>query len=129
MPFLSDINVPLQPHNDAIAYAKISPRMREIVGERAATAALLLQAMIAKRTGRLASSVHAHTEIGGVHHDMWVGVMTVGGIGAGGSVEYGLPHEYGRGDHDESIKNLDGKTIVQKGAHDLNRVLEELGSF
>jgi hypothetical protein len=126
---LSDIHIPLQPENDAIRAAKKSPRMRQIVEHIANTGVLLFQAQVAKRSANLAASAHAHTEIGGVHRDMWVGVVTVGGYGARGGVDYALAHEDGRGDHPRSIKNLDGKTVVQHPAHDLNFVLEHLAEY
>lgn len=126
---LSDINIPLQPDNEAIAAAKKSPRMRGIVEHIANTGVLLYQAQVAKVSAQLARSARAHTEIGGVHHDMWIGVVTVGGVGADGTVDHALAHEDGRGEHPRSIKNLDGKTVVQHPAHDLNFVLEHLGEY
>lgn len=121
---LTDINVPLQPFNEAIAGAKKSPRMRQIVEHIANTGVLIYQAKVAKVSAELARSARAFTEIGGVHHDSWVGVITVGE-----GVDHGLAHEDGRGDHPRSIKNLDGTTVVQHPAHDLNFVLEHLGEF
>lgn len=116
--------------NPALAAALRSSRMRSIVFEIAEQAHALYVAQVAKRTGLLASSAHASTEIGGVDHDRWVGVLTVGGTGAAGTVDYALPHEFGRGEHPGSIKDLDSdQEIVQHAADDLNRVLEELGGL
>lgn len=123
---LTDINIP-EP-NPAVAAAKLSPRMRAIMEERVNTAKMLFQAEVAKDSGDLAAAAHASVEVGGVHNDGWVGSLTVGGVGARGTVTYAGAHVYGRGTHPGSIKNLDGKTIVQKASRDLNRVLEQLGS-
>ncbi|MBY0440984.1 MAG: hypothetical protein K2Q25_02415 [Mycobacteriaceae bacterium] len=106
-----DVNIP-EP-NRALTELLVSARMRAIVEERANTAAMLYQAQVAKRTGRLAASAHASTEIGGVRQDRWIGVLTVGS-----ALPYGASHEFGTRAH--------GQTDA---AHDLNRVLEQLGSL
>jgi hypothetical protein len=115
--------------------------MRAIVFEKAEIAHALYVEQVAKRTGRLAASAHASTEFTDVFkgEPRWVGVLTVGGIGGAGSVDYALPHEFGtkaevEGPVQEStngVHNLDD-TLVSGGhhaAHDLNRVLEELGGL
>lgn len=115
-----EVNIP-EP-NEALTALLISPTMQAICLERAEAAKALYQAQVAKRTGALAASAHAHTEIGGVRHDRHVGILTVGeGLG------YGLAHEFGVGDHPGSVHNLDGLNAIQAAAHDLNGVLEELG--
>jgi len=88
-------------------------------------AMLLYQATVAKRTGALAASAHATTEIGGARSDRHIGVLLVGGRG----VDYSLAHEFGVGDHPASVHNLDGKQRVEVAADDLQRVLEELHAF
>jgi hypothetical protein len=108
--------------NPALTEILKSGRMREIVSGRANLARDLYQALVAHRTGELAGSARASTEIGGVDLDRWIGVLTVG-------TDHVLPHEFGRGEHPGSIKNLDGDEVVQQAAHDLNRVLEELGGL
>ncbi|AVJ50229.1 neck protein [Mycobacterium phage Mendokysei] len=117
---LTNINIP-EP-NPAVAAVKMSPRMRGILEHIGHTAVLLYQARVAKRTRRLALSARATVEVAGARHDTLAGVVTVGGHGAG----YALPHEFGAdvplfGDHEEEHE--------QPAAHDLNRVLEELGRF
>lgn len=109
--------------------------MRSIVFEVAEIAHALYVEQVAKRTGRLAASAHVSTEIGGADHDRWVGVLTVGGNG----VDYAATHEFGRqadveGPAQESkdgVHNLDDtvRTGGHHAAHDLNRVLEELGGL
>src|SRR4051812_37313927 len=113
--------------NPGIGEALVGNGMRRAVEERINMALLLYQAQVAKRTGALAASAHATTELGPVlkGQDRWVGVLTVGGRG----VDYALPHEFGRGEHPGSIHNLDGEQSVQRAADDLNVVLEQLGSF
>lgn len=89
--------------------------MREIVSDRAQTGGMLYQAQVMKRTGALAASAHHSTDIGGILHDRWVGVMTAGGIGPRGGVDYAASHEFG--------------TDFVDAAHDMNVVLDELGYF
>jgi hypothetical protein len=102
--------------NPALTALLLSPRMAEICLERATTAAALYQERVAKRTGELAAEAHAHTEIGGVRHDRHIGVMSVSG-----PIAYEAAHEFGHIQH-----GRDPHFIA--GAHDLNAVLEELGS-
>lgn len=90
---------------------------RSIVAERANTAQWLYQSRVAKRSGHLARSARAYTEIGGIRHDRWIGVMLVGF-----GLEYDPAHEFG-------YTTRRGKRARQRyvpGAHDLNAVLEEL---
>jgi hypothetical protein len=108
--------------NPALTALLISPEMQALVLERAEVAKALYQAQVAKRTGALAASAQAHTEIGGVRHDRHVGYVTVGE-----GLAYGAAHEFGVGDHPGSVHNLNGRNIIHPAAHDLNRVLEELG--
>lgn len=115
--------------NPAIAEIYVSQEVRRILEERIDMAKMLYQAQVAKRSGGLAASAHTHVGIGGVHHDRYVGELTIGGPGPHGIIEYADSHEFGRGIHPESIHNLDGKTIVQKPADDLEFVLQELGSY
>jgi hypothetical protein len=118
-----DVDIP-EP-NPALTAVLRSERIRDIVFERAQTAAALYQAHVAKRTGALAASAHPSTEIGGVRHDRHIGVLTVGG----GSVDYALAHEFGTGDHPQSTHNLDRvSNDITHAARDLNHVLEELGA-
>jgi hypothetical protein len=126
------LDVTIYDPNPAVAAVLISPRMRAIVFEVAELAQALYVAQVAKRSGMLAASAHASTEIGGQGrrtHDRWIGQLTVGGTGSLGTVDYGAAHEFGRGEHAGSIHDLDGEQIVQHPAHDLNRVLEELGGL
>lgn len=114
--------------NPGIGEALVGEGMRRACEERAQMALLLYQAQVAKRTGALAASAHATVELGPVlkGQPRWQGVLTVGGRG----IEYALAHEFGRGDHPGSIHDLDReKDIIQHASHDLNIVLEQLGSF
>lgn len=109
------------PHGDnpAITAVLKSATLHRIVEERANTAAMLYQSQVAKRTGRLAASAHASTEIGGRRNDRWIGVLTIGGPGPRGTVDYAVPHEFGY-----YVENSDGATVgYRHAAHDLNRVL------
>ncbi|OIN80871.1 hypothetical protein [Mycobacterium malmoense] len=99
----------------------LSNDCREMVGSIANNAEMLYQAQVAKRTGRTAASAHAHTEIGGVENDRWIGVMSVGEHGARGAPGDVAAHEYGAGDHPGSTGRHHNRA-----ADDMNRVLEEL---
>lgn len=127
--FLHDIDIPVP--NRAMDAVLRSEQIRAAVFEVAELAQALYQAQVAKRTGRLAASAHASTEMAHVYkgQDRWVGVLTVGGTGSQGTVEYGAAHEFGTGDHPGSIKSLNRPAqldVPQAAAHDLNRVLQEL---
>lgn len=115
--------------NPALAEIMVSQQMRDIVSERIQLAQLLYQAIVAKRSGALARSAHAHTSIETVlkGEPRWVGTLTVGGD----FVDYALPHEFGRGEHPGSLEatGFGDSQIVQRPADDLNRVLEELGGL
>lgn len=112
-----EVDIP-QP-NPALARWLLSARCREIVFERAHTAQLLYQARVAKRSTLLAKSARAHTERGGVRHDRYIGVLSVHD-----AIEYEASHEFGY----TSRKGKKAKRRYVSGAHDLNAVLEELGS-
>lgn len=113
--------------NPALAATLRGDHIRAILHEIGDGVALpLYHSIVHKRTGRLDASAEFHTEIGGIDHDRWVGVMSVGG---GPLVDYELPHEFGHGNHLRSVHNLDGGNNIEQAAHDLNRVLEELGSL
>lgn len=121
-----DVTIYPEP-NPAITEILVGAPLRRVVEERANMAMLLYQAKVAKRSGALAGSAYAHTEIAPVlkGEPRWVGVMSVGR-----GLDYGLPHEFGRGDHPGSIHDLDsGHDIVQVAADDLNFVLAELHAW
>jgi len=102
--------------NPAIAGILLSSQMRALMRERAEIAQAIYRDIVAKRTGRLARSARVETRIGGRQKDRWVGVLTIGGSEA----PHGLPHEFGTDD---------GDTNVQAAAHDLNQVLNMLGTL
>lgn len=103
-----EVNIPTP--NEALTAVLISPEMQAICLERVEMAKALYQAQVTKRTGALAASAYAHTEVGGVRNDRHIGILTVGE-----GLQYGASHEFGTAGH-------------ASAAHDLNRVLEELGS-
>lgn len=113
--------------NPALTEVLLSERMRGIVEERANTAMMLAQDQVAKRTGALARSAHAATEVGGVRNDRWIGVTTLGGRG----VDYAASHEFGADvvGLGEGGKGSTRYADAQPGAHDLNVVLEQLGAL
>lgn len=107
-----EVNIP-QP-NPALTAVLLSSRMRDICFERAQTAQFLYQSRVAKRSNQLALAARGHTEIGGRRHDRWIGVLSVHS-----GIEYEATHEFGY-----------RKTVRKYSpAHDLNAVLEELGSI
>jgi len=108
--------------NPALAQALLGAPMRRCVEERAHIAALLYQAEVAKRTGALARTAHAGTEIGGIHNDRVIGVVTIGR-----GVDYGASHEFGT----DAQFDDDGEPTraATSGARDLNAVLEQLAAM
>ena len=105
--------------NPALTALLRSARIREICFERAETAQWLYQARVAKRSTALARSAHAHTEIGGIRQDRWIGVLSVHS-----GIEYEASHEFGY----TTRKGRKAKRRKVSAAHDLNAVLDELGS-
>lgn len=125
-----DVDIPTP--NPVLTERLRSARMREIVFEIASNAQFLYQTRVAKRSGRLALTAHASTEIGGAKHDRWIGVMAV----SSRAVEYEAAHEFG---YIHKAKKGKGRRVRASkgsplgrfipGAHDLNAVLEELASL
>lgn len=116
--------------NPAISGILSSERMRSITFEIAELAQALYVARVAKRTGRLAASAHASTEFTQVKRGeaRWVGVLTVGGTGSAGTVDYAASHEFGTHEGAPTDSHRFG-TPETVGAEDLNHVLGELGSW
>lgn len=114
-----DVDIP-EP-NPAITALLVSARMRAIMEERANTAQMLYQAQVAKRTGRLARSARAHTEIGGKRNDRWIGELIIGG-----GIDYGAAHEFGA-----DVVDFAGETHqdANPAHHDLNQVLQMLEAY
>lgn len=119
MPRLTDINVPLQPRNDALRELKRSALMRGIMAHLSDGAVLLYQAKVAKRSGALARSARPDVEMGGHHGDEWTGGLIVG-------TDHALPHEFTAevplfGDKEHRHRD--------PPARDMNFVLEHLGEL
>lgn len=100
--------------NPAIAGILLSDRMRTIMAAKAGKAQDLYQGIVAYRTGRLAASARVEVFIGGKAADRWCSRMIVGE-----TIRYGASHEFGYDD---------GDTHIGAAAHDLNQVLNMLGS-
>ena len=111
------------PHpNPGLAAMLLSQHLRAILEERANTAAMLFQSQVARVTNQLAASAHPSTEIGGMEHDRWIGVLEVGGPGPLGTPDYAASHQFGHYVRD------DGEIVgYAHPSHDLNRVLELIG--
>lgn len=106
--------------NPALTGVLKSNELRAILFERAQTAQFLYQARVAKRSTALAQSARGHTEIGGIRQDRWIGVLSVHS-----GIEYEAAHEFGY----TTRRGKRAKRRFVPGAHDLNAVLEELGSL
>ncbi|AHY26928.1 hypothetical protein SEA_NAIRB_12 [Mycobacterium phage Nairb] len=116
---LTNIRIP-EP-NPAVAAAQMSPRMRRILEQITHTGVLLYQSRVKKRSRRLALSARGSVDVGGHHHNMLVGTITVGQ-----GIDYELPHEFGA---EVPLFGDDQKEFHQKASRDLNFVLEHLGQF
>lgn len=91
---------------------------RRMVESKANEALMLYQAIVTKRTGRLALSAHASTEVAPVKagSPRWVGV-----VASGRGLDYGLAHEFGA-ENARSRAQMDA-------AEDFNQVLSMLGAL
>lgn len=121
-----DVTIYPEP-NPAVTAALLSPATRAFAEERANTALMLYQAIVAKRTARLARSGYAHAEIGGKNHDRWIGELVIGR-----GIDYGASHEFGVQAEDEGPEADDGggpSVTADHGAHDLNEVLQMLAAY
>ncbi|MEV0031433.1 hypothetical protein [Nocardia sp. NPDC050793] len=107
--------------NPAIAGLLLAARMRALMFERAEMAQAMYRDVVAKRSGRLARSARPETFLGGRLKDRWRGRLTIGGSEA----PHGLGHEYGYEVHDDE----GNVTAVVAGVHDLNTVLNMLGTL
>jgi hypothetical protein len=105
---MENVNIP-EP-NPFITNWLLSPECRSLVFDRAQIAEALYREVVAKRTGRLATSTHVTT---GIEDDRWVALMTA-------YAPYAASHEFGTDDGDLDIR---------PGAHEMNHVLDMLGSL
>lgn len=117
------MDVDLKSDPSAVGAFMVSARCRAICFEIAEMAQALYQERVAKRTGALVRTAHAHTEIGGKRHDRWIGVLSV----SSRSVAYEAAHEFGYSAR--MGKGMVGPQEFVPGYHDLNAVLEELGAM
>ena len=104
-------NIPVP--NPAIRDILRSAQMRSMMLEKAEIAQAIYRGIVAKRTGRLAQSARPETFIGGGQRDRWCSRLVV-------EASYAASHEFG---HD------DGNTNIGAAAHDLNQVLNALGTL
>lgn len=123
---MMDVTIP-EP-NAAIGGVFASEQLRSIVFEIAELAQALYVERVAKRTGRLAASARASTDLAHVIKGAprWVGELTVGGTGAAGTVDYAASHEFGTHEGAPTDSGRFG-TPETVGAEDLNYVLGALG--
>jgi hypothetical protein len=103
-------NVDIPDPNPFITQWLVSPQSRALVFERAEIAEALYREVVAKRTGRLAASTHVTT---GIEDDRWVALMTA-------TAPYAASHEFGTDDGDLDIR---------PGHHELNHVLDMMGTL
>ena len=109
---MRDVKVGRAGGHTGLGEVLLSSDMRRLVESRANTAAMLYQALVAKRTGQLARDVKVSTYIGG---DRWRARVTVGE-----NIVHDLPHEFG---HDRQ----NGPRV--DGAEDLKKVLRMLAAY
>lgn len=130
---MADVDIDIPSPNPALAQILLGPKMRNVVRARTELAKLIYQAVVAKRTGALASSARVRVTVGphNYKHDRPVGELIVGtGLG------YGAAHEFGHGYRRDSATGgfvaRDGKRRRgvragrSRGAKDLKTVLRSL---
>lgn len=112
---MDDVKVPSP--NPFIAEWLAGPIARSLVFEAGELYEALYREVVAKRTGRLAASTHVTTalELG-----RWTGMLTV-------TAPYAASHEYGAESH--QFGSDDGDTQFVAGHHDLNRILDMMGTL
>lgn len=114
--------------NEALTQCLIGPEIYAALDAIGKIAHALYVAEVAKRTGRLAGSAMLQTEIGGIHRDRWVAHLTTG-VG----VTYGAAHQFGHWQDESRLIGNDAapgeSQIFVEGGHELNTVLEQIGTF
>lgn len=95
--------------NPAIRAILLSSQIQTLMRERGEAAQAIYRSIVAKRTGRLAGSARVEVQIGGRRNDRWTARLIV-------DAPYAASHEYG---------TTGGSQL--SAAHDLNRVLNQLG--
>ena len=126
---MDDIDIPKP--NPALAQILLSSQMQNVVRSVTELAKTKYQAIVAKRSGKLAASARVRLHIGGHNNDRWVGTLTVGEATA-----HGLAHEFGHKSRRDtntgafvarSAKRRKGlKTTKSPGAKDLKKVLRSM---
>lgn len=116
---MDNVNIPVP--NMALRRVLRGEPMRAIITERVNTMQMAYQAVVAKRTGLLASSARTEVQVAtiGSQGPEWIGDLTIGGQGSRGTADYALSHEFGHNDDE-------GGGGYIPGAHDLNTVLAEI---
>lgn len=128
---MDDINLP--DPNPRLAQILLSSRMQGVVRSVTEVAKMKYQAIVAKRSRRLAASARVRLSIGGYKKDRWVGMLTVGE-----GTAYGLAHEFGHRSRrntktgayvSRSAPRRKGlRTTKSQGAKDLKKVLRSMRS-
>lgn len=126
---MDDIHIPKP--NPALAQILLSGRMQNVVRSVTELARTKYQAIVAKRSGKLAASARVRLSIGGYQNDRWVGTLTIGE-----GTAHGLAHEFGhksrRNTQTGAFVSRSGprrkglKTTKHQGAKDLKKVLRSL---
>lgn len=83
-----DVKVGKQDGYQGLTQWLMGPECRKLMSSKANDAAMIYQALVAKRTGQLARSVKHSTAIGGAKGDRWVGRVTV-------TAPHAAAHEFG----------------------------------
>lgn len=123
---MEDVRVPVP--NPFITQFLAGPTCRALVFEAAELYQALYREIVAKRTGELAKSAHVST---GVEDGRWVGFMEVGSSTA----YYAASHEFGTTGGGLSEPSRAANTTrevfneVHQGAHDLNKILNMMGTL
>lgn len=101
---MHDVKVGRADGYPGIGQVLLSQPYRRLLESKGNAAAALYQALVAKRTGRLARDVQVRTHIGGRNSDRWVATVVVGE-----RVPYAASHEFGTDEknHENRAKDLD----------------------
>ena len=115
---MRDVKVGSRDGYSGLADWLLSLQCNRLVFAKASQAQLVDQALVRKRTRRLARSAKVSVVRGGAKSDRWVGRLTA-------TAPYAASHEFG---HDGAREfGRDGKSVRRDGFNELRQTLKHLG--
>jgi hypothetical protein len=126
--YLHDINIYARSmaYNDALNSTKLA----FLLGNEAANVAILYQARVGRKTGKLRASANPHVRVGGRRNDRVIGVMSIVNDGVfadwkGKDFYYGVYHEEGTLNSRRAKRRTSEARRPRPGYHELREVAQE----